>query len=167
MLAESMKSIDSHVCFVAVGDGMEKDSVIREAEQRGVLNRNLFILPPVAKTEIVKLLSAADLSISLFGPVPEMWHNSANKLFDALASATPIAINYGGWQDDFIKEYRCGVTLSSDDFEQSAQILSEFLNDKSNYDKAVQQCRYLAYHKFSRDIMAKRIEDTLLEAVND
>jgi glycosyltransferase involved in cell wall biosynthesis len=166
-LANSMKDIDSNVCFVAIGDGMEKQVVIDKAKELNVLDNNLYILPPVAKTEIVKLLSAADLSISLFGPIPEMWHNSANKLFDALASSTPIAINYGGWQKDFIEEYHCGLVFDPVDHVQSAKTLSFFLNDEDSYRNAGEQCKYFAYNKFSRDMMAERIEKTLLEAIND
>lgn len=166
-LAKSVKEIDSNICVVAIGDGMEKQAVIDKAIELNVLDNNLYILPPVPKTEIVKLLSAADLSISLFGPIPEMWHNSANKLFDALASSTPIAINYGGWQKSFIEEYQCGLVLDSCDYAKSAKALSLFLNDKVTYCHASQQCKYLAYRKFSRDEMALRVEQTLLEAIND
>jgi glycosyltransferase involved in cell wall biosynthesis len=166
-LAKSMKEIDSQVCFVAIGDGMEKQAVIDKAIELNVLDSNLYILPPVPKTEIVKLLSAADMSVSLFGPIPEMWHNSANKLFDALASFTPIAINYGGWQKDFIEEYQCGLVLDPIDHKKSAKDLSIFLSEEDGYRNASEQCKYLAYNKFSRDMMAERIEKTLLEAVND
>ncbi|MGS0827508.1 glycosyltransferase family 4 protein [Shewanella sp. 0m-8] len=166
-LASSMLKIDSDICFVAIGDGMEKQNVIDKAIKLKVLNNNLYVLPPVAKTEIVKLLSAADMSISLFGPVPQMWHNSANKLFDALASGTPIAINYGGWQKDFIEEYECGLVLDAIDYDNSARALTSFLNNHIYYNKATKQCKFLAYNKFSRDMMAERIENTLLEAVSD
>jgi len=167
ILAEKMKQIDDSICFVAIGDGMEKSFVINKAKELGVYNDNLFILPPVAKTEIVKLLSAADLSLSLFGPVKEMWHNSANKLFDALASGTPIAINYGGWQKDFIDEFECGLVLDALDFTQSAQAMSNFLSDNQKYSHAKNQCNDLAYNHFSRDIMAARLEKTLQDAIND
>ncbi|QYJ98961.1 glycosyltransferase family 4 protein [Shewanella alkalitolerans] len=166
-LAHWMLEVDDQVCFLAIGDGMEKQMVIDKATELNVLNKNLYILPPVPKTEIVELLSAADISISLFGPVSEMWHNSANKLFDALASSTPIAINYGGWQKDFIEEYQCGLVLDPLDHLKSAKSLSLFLNDKECYQNATMQCHYLAYNKFSRAMMAERIEKTLLEAIND
>ncbi|WP_375321594.1 glycosyltransferase family 4 protein [Aliivibrio logei] len=166
-LASAVKAIDSNICFIAIGDGMEKEAVISEAKKLGVLNDNLYILPPVPKTEIVELLSAAELSLSLFGPVPEMWHNSANKLFDGLASSTPIAINYGGWQYEFIHEHKCGITLDSNDIELSAKRVSQFLGDTSAYVSAVERCKYLAYNDFSRDVMVKRIENTLMDAIND
>lgn len=166
-LAAQMKEIDPNICFIAVGDGMEKEMVVNEAKDLGVLDDNLFILSPVPKTEIVKLLSAADLSLSLFGPIQEMWHNSANKLFDALASQTPIAINYGGWQKDFIEEYQCGLVLDSNDYLKSSNVISAFLSNDESYLRAKESCKKLAYHHFSRDIMAERIEKTLKEAIND
>ena len=166
-LAKAAEKLDLNLCFVAIGDGMEKQQVLADAEKAGVLNKNLYILPPVPKTEIVELLSAADLSLSLFGSVKEMWHNSANKLFDSLASQTPIAINYGGWQQEFINKYKCGLILDSDDFERASTSISRFLNDKNDYDKAVKSCKTLSYEHFSRDTMAARIEKTLMEAIND
>ncbi|KIE19442.1 glycosyl transferase family 1 [Vibrio sinaloensis] len=166
-LAKEMLLIDNDVCFVAIGDGMQKQAVISYSKQVNVYNNNLFFLDPVPKKEVVKLLSAADLSISLFGPVKEMWNNSANKLFDALASKTPIAINYEGWQKDLIDNENCGVVLDSSNFSLSAKRLSEFLRDKKRYTLAVSSCSYLAYNRYSRDIMAKRLEKTLVEAVND
>ena len=167
ILAKAIKEIDDSICFIAIGDGMEKNKIIDEAKLLGVYQDNLFILDPVPKTEIVKLLSAADLSLSLFGPIPEMWHNSANKLFDALASGTPIAIKYGGWQKDFIEEYECGLVLDSNDTVASAKALSLFLENDSVYSKATESCKVLAYDKFSRDEMAHRFEQTLFDAIND
>jgi len=166
-LALATNEIDNSICFLAIGDGMEKKTVIDKAKELGVFDKNLYFLDPVPKTEIVKLLSAADISISIFGPVPEMWHNSANKLFDALASLTPIAINYAGWQKELIEKHECGLVLSPDDHNESAKKLSFFLQNKSLYSKAKKQCHSLAYDEFSRDIMAKRIENTLLAAIND
>ncbi len=165
-LAKTAQKLDANLCFVAIGDGMEKQQVIAEAENAGVLNNNLYILPPVPKTEIVDLLSAADLSLSLFGPVKEMWHNSANKLFDALASQTPIAINYGGWQQEFIEEHKCGLVLDSKNCTNAITSISILLHDKHMYETAIASCKFLSYQYFSRDIMASRIEKTLLEAVN-
>jgi glycosyltransferase involved in cell wall biosynthesis len=166
-LAASASSLNKNLCFLAVGDGMEKKTIIEEAERAGVLNKNLYILDPLPKTEIVYLLSASDLALSLFGSVQEMWNNSANKLFDALASSTPIAINYGGWQKDFIEKHGCGIVISTTDYDEAVNDISKFFDDNSNVNKAIDNCKVLAYEHFSRDIMANRIEVTLKEAIND
>ncbi len=166
-LAKASLENVNNICFIAIGTGMQKESVKMLAREEGVLGLNLFILDPVPKTEIVKLLSAADLSLSLFGPVREMWHNSANKLFDALASQTPIAINYGGWQKDFIDESNCGITLDPKDHVKAANTVKQFLFDEKSYFRAKTACKDLAYNKYSRGIMADRIESTLLEVINN
>ncbi|MEZ9768956.1 glycosyltransferase family 4 protein [Vibrio breoganii] len=165
-LALASKSIAPDVCYVAYGDGMEKQKIIDYAKEKGVYNDNLYIMDPVPKVEVVEILSAADLSLSLFGPVNEMWHNSANKLFDALASQTPIAINYGGWQKEFIDKSHCGVVLDFSDVDKSACLLNKFLNDRGLYQVAKNACHDLSYNHYSRDIMATRLENAIVEAVN-
>ncbi|EGQ7993259.1 glycosyltransferase family 4 protein [Vibrio vulnificus] len=164
-IAKASLNKSFNTCFVAIGSGMQKNDVIKFARESGVLNKNLYILDPVAKTEIVELLSAADLSLSLFGPIKEMWHNSANKLFDALASGTPIAINYGGWQKEFIERSSCGLVLGND-YLKSAGEIDFFLKNESRYNVAKAACKDLAYNYYSRDIMAERLEGALLEAVD-
>ncbi|MFM2606132.1 glycosyltransferase family 4 protein [Vibrio chagasii] len=166
-LAKACLAERADICFVAIGSGMQKDEVTELARSKGVLGNNLHILEPVAKTEIVKLLSAADLSLSLFGPVQEMWHNSANKLFDALASQTPIAVNYGGWQKKFIIESGCGLALDSNNYAHAAKAIRDFLRDESAYERAKEACKDLAYNHYSRDIMASRVEKTLQDAVKN
>ncbi|MFV8435456.1 glycosyltransferase family 4 protein, partial [Vibrio owensii] len=166
-LAEYAKQFAPDLCFLAIGDGMEKSLVMEEAKRSNVLGQNLYILDPMPKTEIVKLLSAADLALSLFGPIKEMWHNSANKLFDALASQTPIAINYGGWQKEFITDSMCGLVLDSEDPKGAIEEIADFLDSQTRYELAVSACRQLSYNEYSRDIMATRLENVLLGVLND
>jgi len=160
-LAKRAKEQEFKLCFLAIGDGMEKNDIIKYAEKVGVLNDNLYILDSIPKKEVVKLLSAADLSLSLFGPLKEMWHNSANKLFDALASNTPIAINYGGWQKDVIENHKCGLVLSQTNIDQAVNAINDFLHNEFQYKVAKDACHHLAYKVYSRDIMALRVEDAL------
>ncbi|MGR5452164.1 glycosyltransferase family 4 protein [Vibrio sp. PNB22_3_1] len=165
-LASAAKMLAPELCFLAIGDGMEKQKVIDAASNAGVLGQNLFVLDPIPKTEIVKLLSAADLALSLFGPIKEMWHNSANKLFDALASQTPVAINYGGWQKGFIEESGSGVVLDPLDAETAVIEIERFLASDHRYEIATRACHDLSYNHYSRDIMAARLEKVLREASN-
>ncbi|OOE43959.1 glycosyltransferase family 4 protein [Salinivibrio kushneri] len=166
-LAISSLNSSSNICYVAVGDGKEKASVVDYAREAGVLDVNLYFFDSLPKTEIVKILSAADLSLSLFGPVKEMWNNSANKVFDSLASQTPIAINYSGWQAEFIEEYGCGIVLYGKSADQASREIQNFLNDSIRCNRAKKACKYLAYNVYSRDIMADKLENVLKEALND
>jgi glycosyltransferase involved in cell wall biosynthesis len=152
------------ICFCAIGSGMERPRVETLAKELGVLNVNFFILDPVPKTEIVSVLSAADLALSLFGPIPEMWANSANKMFDALASGTPVAINYQGWQYDLLQQRKMGIFLDMTDFGNAAIELNEFLFDDLRYASAKEQAIALSDNEFSRDKLYQEFQNTIIEA---
>lgn len=157
-------ALDKHpnLCFIAIGSGMHKEDVIAKANSLGVLEKNLYILDPISKEQVKYLYREADLCLSLFGPVEEMWHNSANKLFDALASQTPIAINYGGWQKEFIEKTGCGLVLTND-FDNAVYQINNLLNDQEKYKKAQSACYDLSHNDFSRDKLYQKFKQVLLD----
>jgi len=149
------------ICFYVVGDGAEKDKVYALAKNLQVLNVNFFISSPINKKEVVKLLSAADMALSLFGDIPEMWANSANKMFDALAAGKPIAINYKGWQYDLIREKGFGICLPQKNYPLAAEEIYNFLFDDGRYSNARLQARNIADQDFSRDKLYIKFEEVI------
>src|SRR6056297_1681368 len=65
-IAAAMLDINKNVRFAIFGKGREKEKVLAKAEKMGVLNRNLFIYPPLPKKEMPDLLSATTVATSLF-----------------------------------------------------------------------------------------------------
>ena len=123
------------------------------------------MMPKVAKYNIAKWLSAANLATSIFIDLEAMWANSANKFFDALASGTPVAINYGGWQADLIRETGAGLLFDPIDVNLTANLLVEKIRDIEWLESAGESARKLAVERFDRDILAKELEKKLLNAV--
>ena len=160
-VAAAMQSIDPEVRFLLVGSGADLEKVTRQAQELGVLGKNLWIWPPIPKMEMPNLLAAATVATSVFVPLKPMWNNSANKFFDALAAGKPVAINYGGWQADLLRETGAGIVLPSGDVTQAAQMLAGFLQDTKRLQKAAAAARELAYHRFARDTLAARLESVL------
>jgi glycosyltransferase involved in cell wall biosynthesis len=164
-LAASVLPKNSDICFLVIGDGAEKPKVESIARQLGVFNKNFFMLDPIPKSQMPSALKAADMATSLFVDLPEMWANSANKFFDALASGTPVAINYHGWQAELLEENNAGIVLDANDTEAAAIILVETLQDHVLLTQAGEAARQIAVDRFSRDMLAKQLEDVLLTAV--
>jgi len=164
-LAKASLEYGYKITYCAIGTGMEKDLITELANNLGVLNVNLYLLEPVPKIEVVAILSAADMALSLFGPVPEMWANSANKMFDALAASTPIGINYHGWQFDLLMNKHIGVYLHHEDHEIAAFELNKFLNDKVRYKEAKNQAFLLAKNEFSRDNLYLKFKESIVKVV--
>lgn len=150
---------------VVVGRGGCEDAVRREAERLGVLGVNFHLYPPVPKAAVPNVLAAADVALSLFVDLEPMWANSANKFFDALASGTPVAINYGGWQAELLRESGAGIVMPPNDPAEAARRLATFLAEPERVTQAGRAARTLAEQYFSRDHLASQLEQVLLDAV--
>jgi glycosyltransferase involved in cell wall biosynthesis len=160
-VAAAALRLDPEVRFLMVGEGRELPKVTELAAELGVLDRNLFILAPVAKQELPELLAAATVATSMFLPMPKMWDNSANKFFDALAAGRPVAINYGGWQADLLRESGAGVVLNPEDVPGAAKGLVSRVRDTAWLAEAASASRHLAATQFSRDELFGRFEAML------
>ena len=163
-VAVRMRELRPDVRFVILGYGAKEQAVRAEAERSGVLGRNLFMYPRIAKSEMVKAFSAASIATSLFVDLPEMENNSANKFFDALAAGRPVAINYGGWQAGLLESSGAGLVLDRDPDEAASQV-SERLDDTAWLEAAGRAARDLAEDQFSRDKLALELEQVLADAV--
>ena len=152
--------------FVIIGEGHQQEIIKNVGLELGVLGKNFHIYPPVPKHEMPGILAAADVAMSLFVDLPEMWANSANKFFDALASGTPVAINYGGWQADLLNETGAGIVLPAKDAKGAAFALEELIRDKRRLIRAGVAAFDLARARFDRDVLAKKLESVLVRAVN-
>ncbi len=165
-LAKALLARGSDVRILLVGDGAERDIVKQAAEVAGVYQNNLFIEAPLPKKEIPALLSAATMASALFIDLPEMRPNSANKFFDALASGTPVLLNYGGWMHDLVTEHGCGLSMWQKSVDDVADILDAKMHDQAWLHDAGQAARELAEEFFDRDILADQLMSVLQSVVD-
>jgi glycosyltransferase involved in cell wall biosynthesis len=157
---------DPRFVFLTVGDGLEREQVSALARSEGVLDRNFLMLPKIAKSEVPALLSAVDVATSLVLPIPQLESNSANKFFDALAAGCCVAINYGGWHAQLLKEARAGIRLDTDP-RRAAADLQVLADEPGRIASAGLNARRLAEEKFSRDELAAKIHAVLTRVLAD
>jgi len=110
-IAEKMISINSHVVFLIIGDGNQKEKIINYCNEKGILNKNIHFIDSISKDSLPYVYSKATIGSSFVWDFKIKWDNSANKFFDTLAAGRPILINYQGWQSDVINEKKCGYVL--------------------------------------------------------
>jgi len=164
-LAEALSKLNSDVRVLLIGDGAEYNMVMERAEECGVLYHNLFIERSLPKKEIPAVLSAATMASALFIDKPEMRSNSANKFFDALASSSPLMINYGGWMHELIEKHGCGLAMWQKPIDQVAKELDQKMNDHEWLKQASRLAMKLANECFDRDVLAKQLLLVLEAAV--
>ncbi len=109
------------------------------------------------------IFSAATISVSTRIDVPELWENSANKLFDAFAAGRPVAINHGGWQQRLLEESGAGLVWPTD-ARAAARLTAAFVREPGRVERARAAARELAATRFDRDLLFDRFEQVLLDA---
>lgn len=156
-LAAATKALNPDIRFLVIGEGAEFKKVERHARELGVLETNFFMMPRIAKQEMPAALSASTVCTSLFVPLKPMWANSANKFFDALAASKPVAINYGGWQQDIVENNGVGIILDPHNIDAAAVNLVNLLSDPARLKEYGAAARNVAENDYSRDILATRL----------
>jgi glycosyltransferase involved in cell wall biosynthesis len=165
-LAVELSRIDSDIKILAVGSGMEYDKVIKKAKNLEVFNRNFYIEKELKKKDMAAALNASTIATSLFIDIPEMRINSANKFFDALASARPVMINYGGWMHDLINSKNCGLAMWQKPIDKVAQELEQKAHDPIWLESASNAAIDLAKDNFDRDILSEQLLSILKEVAS-
>ena len=126
-----------------------------------MLNKNLWLVPPVPKSQLPDVLAAATIATSFVIDVPELWHNSANKFFDAFAARKPIVINH-----DFLRRTGAGIVIPPRDACEAAKLLTDFLNDDDRLNLASKAATAAAENEFNRDLLAVKLRVVLEEAAD-
>ena len=165
-VARELLRLNSNVRILLVGEGKEKTAIMAQAEHAGVLGKNLFIEGMLPKRDVPALLSAADMASALFVDLPEMRKNSANKFYDALASGTPVLLNYGGWMHEIVRTTDSGLAMWGYSAEEVAVKLDEKLHDREWLAQAGKSARLLAEEYFDRDSLSDQLIQVLQAAVD-
>ncbi len=161
-LAEKVFKIDDSIIFILIGNGSEKQRIRELAEEKGILNKSVFIFDPVAKKNLPQLYYETDIGSSFVTNIPELWANSANKFFDALAAGRPILINYKGWQEKIIRADNIGYILSPNIEKVNVE---EFV--KYTYDNALQKTQRInALQKAKEAYSLEKAVEKYLDVIN-
>lgn len=162
-VASEMLKWRKDVRFVIVGSGAERGPLETRARDLDLLGSNVFVYERLPKADMPELFASATVVTSVFADSPALEDNSANKFFDGLAAGRPVIINYGGWQAELLRSTGAGLVLERDPF-LAASSLASLLGDEERVQAAGRAARRLAENEFSRDVLAKRFEDALMEA---
>ena len=163
-VAAAMKSRDPDTCFVIVGGGSQEPIVRERAAAAGVLDRSVFLLPPVHKGDLPAVNSAATFCSSFVSDIPILADNCANKFFDSLAATRPMIVNHGGWLGGLIEDERIGLRLPNADAEAAAEQIAAVAHDRAWTDAAGRRAYALGRREFCRDLLAQKLEAVLCKA---
>ena len=158
--AASLLQKNLDIAFVIVGDGKEKESLIKKY---GAL-KNVTFIEPIKKSQVQAMLK--HFSVCYIGLKKEnlfRYGVSPNKLFDYMYSAKPIIYAIDSGKSDIVKLSNCGVSIKPQDPEAIKDaILKLYSMPKEQLNKMGEQGREYVVKHFTYEKLA----DKFLKGLN-
>ncbi len=109
----------TEIVFLLVGDGAEREELIRKKNQDGL--NNLLILPQQPKERMPEILSASDACLVLLKDTPLFRTVIPSKIFEAMAVSRPIILGVLGESEKIIREGKAGICIPPEDSQALAE----------------------------------------------
>lgn len=155
-LAEQTLKLDPSLVYILIGAGGDKAKVTALAEQRNVLQKNLFILDPISKDELPAWYRSVNMGSSFVINIKELWANSANKFFDSLAAGKPVLINHQGWQASIIEKENLGYVLPEMLTSEEVEKFVAYTKNDSLHNRQRQNSYQKAISSYSLEIATRK-----------
>ena len=156
--AERLKA-NTRIAFVVVGDGAERESLEKEARNRGL--SNVTFVGAVGKDEVARYWQLADSALVLLRDRPVFRHVLPSKMFEAMATARPVVLGVLGESAELLDAAQAGVTFPPEDAAALAQTLEALAAAPERAAEMGQRGRRFVEAELDRDKIASMMLDEL------
>ena len=158
-VAEKLKH-EEKIRICLVGDGMEKEMLVENAQKRGL--NNVQFVPYLPKSEIFKWIKAADVGVACLKKVDTFKTIYSNKTFDYMSCRIPILMCIDGVSRALVEESGCGIFAEPENIETITETLVNFKNtDATTLQEMGERGYQYARQHFDRALLADRYVEEL------
>ncbi|AMM50553.1 hypothetical protein TH61_04300 [Rufibacter sp. DG15C] len=156
LLVETARRLQhrTDIVFVFTGQGFDEPLLEKASQELP----NMLLLPPLPRHKVFTLFALAEVSVVSFIDLPVLQANSPGKLFDSLATGTPVIVTNPGWTKELVERHQCGWYVPAGDSAQLAQTLENTLHDKAALQRMNVNARKVAETQFDRLQMVPALE---------
>ena len=147
-----MKDLPENVKFLILGEGEDKEFLIKLARDSGVLSRIKF-LGYTTHEDLPRYLYSADAFIR-----PSRAEGLGSAFLEAMATGLPVIATEAGGIPDFIKDRETGIFVAIDDPKDTALKIEELMNDKNLLKLISKNGEELAFSKYDWQGIADEIK---------
>jgi glycosyltransferase involved in cell wall biosynthesis len=150
--------------FLLVGDGAERERLLKEKEEMGLTN--VIMLGQQPKERMPLFLSATDACLVLLIKSELFKTVLPSKIFEAMAMARPIVLGVEGESRELIEEGGCGMCIEPENDEELAEAILNLAKNPDMAKKLGEQGKRYVASRFDREALAMEYLD-LLERTAD
>lgn len=140
------------ICFLLVGDGADRDALLRKKQAMGL--DNVLMMPQQPKETMPSFLAASDACMVLLKRNELFKTVIPSKIFEAMAMERPVILGVEGESRSIIEAARCGVCIEPESAEQLAAAVLQMRHDPGLVQRLGSNGRRCAVERYSRDRLA-------------
>ncbi len=148
-LIKSLIYLPSHIKLLLLGEGEDREKLVKISKERGLENRVNF-LGFVNQEELPKYLKISDIFVR-----PSLSEGLGNSFLEAMATKTPVIATPVGGIPDFLKDKETGLFCRTKDPESIAEQVKLFLEDKLLRERIIINAYKMVRQKYDWDVIAK------------
>lgn len=147
---------DSDIIFMIIGDGVEKQRLIKISEEKKL--KNIKFVENQPQDKIVDFHNMADASLVSLKKFDLFNITIPSKTFDTLAVGKPVLIGVDGEARNIIEEAEAGLFFEPENASQLAQHVVRLKDNKNLCKTMGKNARNAAVNKYQRHILVSRLE---------
>lgn len=154
ILEAGKKLADTNVLFLLIGQGMEKERLIKMASEMKVTN--VRFIDSVPKKEVFKYILASEMGASVLKKVDTFKTVYSNKTFDYMSCKRPVLMAIDGVSRQLVEEAQCGIYVEPENIEEYNKKIRGYLNDMERLQKEGYNGYQYAKEHYDRDVLARK-----------
>jgi len=144
---------DKNMHFLFIGDGSEKEKLLKLAKKINL--KNITFLDPISKELVPEYLSITDISLVPLVKADNYKQVIPSKIFESSAMHKPILLGVEGQAKKIIDKHNAGLSYEPENQDDFLAKLKK-ISDKSMYDDLINGCQSLAV-AYNRKTLAKKM----------
>ena len=143
---------DTNVLFLLIGQGMEKDRVMKLAAERKITN--VRFLDSVPKAEVFRYILASEMGASILKRVDTFKTVYSNKTFDYMSCKKPILMAIDGVSRELVEAAGAGSYVEPENTGEYNRVIRAYLNDPDRLHREGESGYRFAKENFDREVLA-------------
>jgi glycosyltransferase involved in cell wall biosynthesis len=145
---------DTNVLFLLIGQGMEKERLVKMATERNV--KNVRFLDSVPKAEVFRYILASEMGASVLKRVDTFKTVYSNKTFDYMSCKKPILMAIDGVSRELVEAAGAGVYVEPENTEEYNRIIRQYLENPQRLKDEGESGYRFAQQNFDREVLANK-----------
>lgn len=163
LLDVGKKLEDTNVLILLIGQGMEKNRLMKKAKEMNVAN--VRFIDPVPKKEVFKYIIASEMGASVLKKVDTFKTVYSNKTFDYFSCKIPVLMAIDGVSRELVEIAQAGSYVEPENSTDYENVIRAYLNNQERVRKEGINGYNYAKINFDREKLAKnyiiQIQDKL------